>query len=64
MTTSFCLFVFSEMSLTSVADAALSLCYFDSITVIIMEGTASDNYTYSLKKWYKTLFIVNPVTDK
>lgn len=34
-------------------------CHFDSITVIIMEGTAPDNYTIK-----KNLFIVNPATDK
>lgn len=35
----------------------------DSITVIIMEGTASDNYLLYIKK-KTTLFIVNSVTDK
>lgn len=36
-------------------------CQFDSITVIIMEGTAPDNYSI---KGNKKLFIVNPATDK
>lgn len=40
-------------------------CQFDSITVIIMEVTAPDNYYFPhIKLILKKLFIVNPATDK
>lgn len=31
-------------------------CHFDSITVIIMEDTAPDNYTFLYKTWIKTIY--------